>query len=484
MKKQVFNPYLPLNEYVPDGEPYVFDGRVYIYGSHDEAGGSEYCPGNYVTWSAPADNLKEWRYEGEIYRRTQDPTNAENKLALWAPDVAKGTDGKYYIYYCFSFCPEIGVAVADSPAGPFEFYGHVKYPEDIRGGKTLNEYLPFDPGVLVDDDGRIYLYYGFAPADTNPNYPIVPSPGSMVVELEADMVTMKAEPKMCVPGAANAAGTGFEGHAFYEASSMRKVGGRYYFVYSSELSHELCYATSQYPDREFIYGGTIISNGDIGLDGNQTAVNMTGNNHGSIVQIGEDWYIFYHRQTHGTESSRQGCAEKITILPDGKILQAEITSCGLNGGPLEGRGRYPAAIACHLTGKADAGIIVFGQSRKEVQPYIYEEPAKDDGADGTEAAPVHYIANVTDGTVFGFKYFECEGLKEIGVTVRGNADGKLSVYTEKDGAEAGSTVFRICEDTQWNEIELKLEKECSGVLPLYFRYEGEGRLEVKEICLK
>ena len=78
--KQAFNPYLPLFEYVPDGEPRVFDGRVYIYGSHDFAGGEKYCMGNYVTWSAPVEDLTDWRYEGEIYKRTQDPSNADNRM--------------------------------------------------------------------------------------------------------------------------------------------------------------------------------------------------------------------------------------------------------------------------------------------------------------------------------------------------------------------------------------------------------------------
>ena len=72
------------------------------------------------------------------------------------------------------------------------------------------------------------------------------------------------------------------------------------------------------------------------------------NNHGSIVQIGEDWYIFYHRHTNNTWYSRQGCAEKLQIMPDGSIPQVKITSCGLNGGPLEGKGEYPAYLACNL----------------------------------------------------------------------------------------------------------------------------------------
>ena len=69
---------------------------------------------------------------------------------------------------------------------------------------------------------------------------------------------------MLIPGYKNSAGTGFEGHEMYEASSMRKINGRYYFIYSSRLSHELAYAVSDYPDRDFRYGCAIISNGDIG----------------------------------------------------------------------------------------------------------------------------------------------------------------------------------------------------------------------------
>ena len=151
--EQIFNPYLPLNEHVPDGEPHVFDGRVYIYGSHDKAGGTKYCEDHYVTWSAPVDNLRDWRYEGVIYRRDQDASNAEDTMQLWAPDVTKGPDGRYYLYYCYSFYPEIGVAVSDSPAGPFTFYGHVKYPAHIRDGATLRDALAaLDvPGLVTGD---------------------------------------------------------------------------------------------------------------------------------------------------------------------------------------------------------------------------------------------------------------------------------------------------------------------------------------------
>ena len=137
----------------------------------------------------------------------------------------------------------------------------------------------------------------------------------------------------------DAKGTSFEGHAFFEGSSIRKVNGMYYLIYSSSVNHELCYAVSQYPDRGFEYGGVIISNGDIGVNGRKSKdrVAATGNNHGSIEQINGIWYIFYHRHTHLTSNSRQGCAEKIRIEKDGSIRQVCMTSCGLNRGPLAAR---------------------------------------------------------------------------------------------------------------------------------------------------
>ena len=79
MKKQCFNPYLPSYEYIPDGEPYVFDGRVYVYGSHDRFGAMSFCENDYVTWSAPEEDLSDWRYEGIIFHRTDDPMNEDGK---------------------------------------------------------------------------------------------------------------------------------------------------------------------------------------------------------------------------------------------------------------------------------------------------------------------------------------------------------------------------------------------------------------------
>ncbi|MBQ3799473.1 MAG: alpha-N-arabinofuranosidase, partial [Treponema sp.] len=115
MKKQAFNPYLPPWEYVPDGEPHVFGGRVYVYGSHDLSGGSVFCLGDYVCWSAPVDDLSDWRYEGVIYGRMDDPANKDGRMVLYAPDVTQGPDGRYYHYYVYDKVGFVSVAVCDKP---------------------------------------------------------------------------------------------------------------------------------------------------------------------------------------------------------------------------------------------------------------------------------------------------------------------------------------------------------------------------------
>ena len=198
----------------------------------------------------------------------------------------------------------------------------------------------------------------------------------------------------------------FFGHGFYEGASMRKIGDTYYFIYSSVNNHELCYATSRCPDRDFTYRGVIVSNGDVGYRGRKEAdrLNHTGTTHGSIEQIGGKWYVFYHRQTHGTDYSRQACAEPIEILPDGSIPQVEITSCGLNGAPLAGEGRYPAVICCNLTN----GHMPHGGNASFTDiPMITNE--------GEE----RFLAGLTAGTVIAYKYFDLQKAKRLLLTACG-----------------------------------------------------------------
>lgn len=159
MKKQALNPYLPSWEYVPDGEPYVFNGRVYVYGSHDFYNGYVFCMGDYVCWSAPVDDLGNWRYEGTIYRKTDDPLNPDGKMCLYAPDVTVGPDGRYYLYYVLDKVSLVSVAVCDTPAGKYEFLGYVHDKNGVRLGERETDEPQFDPGVLTEGD-KTYLYTG------------------------------------------------------------------------------------------------------------------------------------------------------------------------------------------------------------------------------------------------------------------------------------------------------------------------------------
>ncbi len=490
------NPYLPLYEYIPDGEPHLFDGRVYIYGSHDRPHGTKYCEGDYVTWSAPAEDLSSWRCEGVIYRRTQDPSNAEDKMQLWAPDVTRGPDGRYYLYYCFSFYPEIGVAVSDSPAGPFAFYGHVQYPD----GRVMGDFMPFDPAVLTDDDGRVYLYYGFstkeqplggaAEAAFDPSKmsqeerakfeqrrfagrpPMVLSEGGMAVELEKDMLTVKHTPQVCIPGLKLAQGTAFEGHGFFEASSIRKVGEKYYLVYSSQKSHELCYAVSDRPLEGYVYGGTIVSNGDIGLKGRQTPVATVGNNHGGMVQANGQWYIFYHRQTNGTEFSRQGCAEPITIAPDGSIAQVEITSMGPCGRPLPAQGAYSAGICCHLTCPETTAIINYRNPALKQTPRITTDPADETAA--------QFITDIAHGTKIGFKYFDCQGVASLSLELLGSFKGTIRLSADEAGQSVYGTARADLEADAWSMVKL-FSAIPDGVTALYLHFSGAGKLSLRTL---
>ncbi len=485
---QAFNPYLPSYEYVPDGEPRVFGDRVYIFGSHDRFNGNDFCENDYVCWSAPVENPADWKFEGTIYRKEQDPRNEKGKMVMCAPDVVQGPDGRYYLYYEFAQLTVISVAVCDSPAGQYEFLGYVQKPDGTPYGEKKGEVNNFDPGVLVDDDGKVYLYTGFSPLPgflkTMMGMRGLRLDGAYCIELEADMHTMKKDPVFVVPGYEKAAGTDFEGHAFFEASSMRKVNGKYYFIYSSQLSHELCYAVSDSPTDGFRYGGTLISIGDIGYQNRTKADNYTGNTHGSMIDINGEWYVFYHRQTNKQKCARQGCAEKLEILPNGSIPQVEMTSCGLNNGPLEGTGTYEARTACMLTSREGTFpyLKVREKDKKKIHPY-FTQSGTDREKDGDQ-----YIANMTDGARAGFKYFALDHPAQITVSCRGNGNGRMKVYAAPHSETERSKKRQIADipvasSNGWSDYTAELEK-ISGICALYFVYEGQGAVDFKEFTLK
>ena len=481
MKKQAFNPYLPSWEYVPDAEPHIVDGRVYVYGSHDLFNGINFCLGDYVCWSAPVDDLGNWTYHGCIFKREQDPAAPKVRVTngLAAPDMVVGPDGKYYLYYFMGGTKMISVAVCDEPAGEYTYIGYVRYPD----GSPMKKYVCFDP-CAFNDNGTIRIYYGTQYQDET-NDILAADDGKMqeVMErynksreeilstadnvngacmavLEDDMLTVKEEPVHIFPYESD-----FGGHEFFEASSMRKVGDKYYFIYSSQKNHELCYAVSDRPDGGFRFMGTLVSNGDIGVNGvtEETRMNMTGTTHGSIICINGQWYVFYHRLTHKSDYSRQACAEKIYLSEDGTFAQAEMTSCGLNDAPLTGKGSYPAVIACNITnGKMPHGSNkIFTDSFPNVNHRINKETGK------TERC----ICEISEGTLIGYRYFRFESLSEMTVTYSGDCKGVFEVCTSPSGEPAAE--IQLSPSAHWTEASAKLSLP-DGDYPLFLRYKGTG----------
>lgn len=468
----VGNPYLPMNEYVPDGEPHVFGDRLYIFGSHDAFNGSTYCVGDYVGWSAPLADLGQWQSVGIIYRRQQDPLNTDGQHALYAPDVQQGPDGRYYLYYVLDTVNVISVAVSDRPNGQYQFYGHVHYADGTLLGRREGDAFQFDPAALVIKD-VVWLYTGFCPpaayatAATQQAHPIIKGP--MVTKLAPDMMTVVAASKVLMPYIENSVGTSFNGHEFFEAASIRVVNDRYYLIYSSIHGHELCYATAPTPTGPFSYGGVIISNADIGYQGRQTPLAYYGNNHGSIIDLNGQWAVFYHRQTNGNQFSRQGCAEPITIASDGRIAQVEMTSSGLNLQPLPGQGQYSAGLACNLWSRTGAKLYGLGDRPMSDEPRLTQD------FDGTAI-----VAHLTDHSVVGFKRFMFEALHRVTIKLRGTGIGDLLVLTEPEGVPIAKLPVRPA--ATWQSVAAET-RSLSGVSALYFEYRGTGILDLSNFML-
>ncbi len=460
-RKQAVNPYLPSWEYIPDGEPYVFGDRVYVYGSHDIYDGETFCLGDYVAWSASVNDLGNWRYEGISLPKTEDPFNKDGHMCLYAPDVTVGPDGKYYIYYVLDKVNVVSVAVSDKPAGPFKFLGYVHYEDGTRLGEKEGDEPQFDPGVLTEGD-TTYLFTGFCGHGDKSRH------GAMLTLIGPDMLTVKRGPEFVAPGAMYSEGTGYEGHAFFEAPSIRVRNGKYYFIYSSQVMHELCYAMSDSPTGPYTYGGVIISNNDLGIGGYKKPGDTSaygGNNHGSIVQIGDDWYIFYHRHTNGNWFSRQGCAEKIRFTEDGHIPQVEITSCGLNGGPLSDIGEYPAYIACNIF-------------TDEHKLYIEENCPRVVQQGGDDVVAPSYIKGIVNNTTIGFKYFDMKNVRGLRIKTRAYYNGEFEIRTSLNGEVLGK--IKGDGSNIWTAHECELPN-ITGVNALYITYTGGGTPSLKSI---
>ena len=455
----VGNPYLPMWEHIPDGEPYVFEDpdnpgqfRVYIYGSHDSMI-SGYCGRELVVWSASLDDLNHWRYDGEIFKvdkNTNGQPLSRQGLAdvLYAPDIAlvKGADGSktYYLYPNNQAGGRNGMVCKSSrPDGPFEVCNWSKENPNRTEGV-----LAFDPAVFVDDDGRVYGYWGFEHsygAELDPKTMATVKPGTEIVE---NMVSGRYDDGI---------------FSFFEASSIRKIKDKYVFIYSRFTkdgefglpvsNYTLAYAYSDNPLGPWTYGGTIIDarGREIDEQGNVIAsATIDGNTHGSICEINGQWYVFYHRQTGTDEYARQAMVAPITVkVKEGKggkveISEGEYTSEGFSIEGLDPLERHSAGIACWYTGPTPAvhewpnnifsGSYVasaYGTDSKFDKPY--------DLVNNTNP-----VVNNTNGSIVGYKYFNFDNASDRLLTLHLNlipegVDGVISIWTDRPWKSQGGT---------------------------------------------
>ena len=462
----VGNPYLPLWEHIPDGEPYVFEDpdqpgkyRVYIYGSHDSRI-TDYCGREQVVWSASVDSLNNWRYDGEILAVRK---NAKGELinkdsladVLFAPDVTLVTDkdGKktYYLYPNDQHGGRNGlIAKSDRPDGPFEVCNWSKNDPNATDGV-----LAFDPGVFVDDDGRVYGYWGFGEsngAELDPATMATVKPGTKIVN---HMISGYKEPGQ---------------FRFFEASSIRKIKDKYVFIYSRfteegefglpTTNYTLAYAYSDKPLGPWTYGGTIIDGRAREKDeqGNVIAsANVSGNTHGSICEINGQWYVFYHRQSGLNEFARQAMVAPITVKVEegegGKveISEGEYTSEGfaLNGlNPLE---RHSAGICCWYTGPK----VAIHEWPNNTFYGSYVEASY--GTDDKFAAPydirnnTNHVVNNTDSSIVGYKYFNFDatkGRKDVQLILRlipEGVNGTITIMADRPWASQGGKALGTIE---------------------------------------
>ncbi len=444
----VGNPYLPLWEHLPDGEPRVFEDpdnpgkyRYYIIGSHDVRVHS-YCGPDIRAWSAPVEDLSSWRDEGPIF--TYEIEGQWD--VMYAPDlvevVRKDGTKEYYLYpHSRGRHREAMVAKGSRPDGPFT---PINMTED--GTRTVpGSIMGFDPAVYIeyisdpnDPDYEIgfraYGYWGFqrslaAELDQNTMYSL--RPGTEVIDyfIPASYRYGVVRDPEGTEYPHVYAGEDLGAFNFFEAASIRKIGNKYIWVFSgysgpdygvSSTNSTLRYAYGDSPLGPWRSGGVLVDSRApvLNQDGSSLQTSYSGHNtHGSIELINDQWYAFYHRAPRSFGNARQPMVAPITIEWDEKPVA--------DGGKVSIRAYDPYAEDKMWTAKDSEGIEYKGAEVTSEGFHIY-------GLDPYQYYSAGYacylsnlgsqqdtwdiwdnnmpIANVLNGDIIGYKYFGFGGL--------------------------------------------------------------------------
>lgn len=442
------NPYLPLWEHLPDGEPRVFEDpdapgkyRVYIIGSHDLRFTS-YCGPDIRAWSAPVEDLTNWRDEGAIFTY---PIEGQWDV-MYAPDLVevKRKDGtkEYYLYpHSRGRNREAMVTKGTRPTGPFT---PVNLNED--GTKTVpGSIFGFDPAVYVDyitdtkdpdyaTGFRAYGYWGFQRSsagqlDQNSMYSLRPGTEPIPYFIPASVrYGVVRDPKGTIYPALFP-GEDLGSFNFFEAASIRKIGNKYVWVYSGYSGPEyglgstnsaLRYAYGDSPLGPWKSGGVLVdSRGPVlNEDGSALQTSYSGHNtHGSIQLINDQWYVFYHRAPRGFGFARQAVVAPATVTWDEKSVA--------DGGKVVIRGYDPYAADNIWTAKDSQGKEYTGAEVTSegfhiygLDPYQYYSAGYACFLSNIQSQQDSWdiwdnnmpVANVKNGHIVGYKYFGFGGL--------------------------------------------------------------------------
>ncbi len=321
-KKAIAQPIVS-HMYTADPSAHYFNGKIYIYPSHDIDGGeafddlgSHFAMEDYHVISM--DSVDSEAVDHGVALHVDDVPWAEKQM--WAPDAAH-KDGKYYLFFPakgYDGIFRIGVAVSDSPVGPF-----TPQPEAIKGSFSI------DPAVFEDEDGSYYMYFGglwggqlqrWRTGEFNAEQPESPTAHipeddetslmPKIAKMTDDLLEFAEEPKdvLIIDEDGNPILAGDNDRRFFEAAWLHKHNGKYYFSYSTGDTHFICYAVGDNPYGPFTYKGRIL----------EPVVGWT--THHSVCKVDGKWYLFYH------DSS---LSKGVTHLRSVKVSEIEHDANGL-----------------------------------------------------------------------------------------------------------------------------------------------------------
>ena len=448
------NPYLPLWEHLPDGEPRVFEDpdhpgkyRAYIIGSHDVTY-TAYCGPDIRMWSAPVEDLSQWRDEGPIFSWFVDG----KWDTMFAPDlvetVDKATGKKTYWLYPHSrgWRRVPMVCKGDRPNGPFT-------PVNLTADGTQclpGSLIDFDPSVFIEtitdkkdkdfDKGyRAYVFYGFqhsTACELDQNTMYSKRPGTELIDpfIPASSRDGKLLDKAGSEYKALYKGQNPLDFNFFEASSIRQVGNKYVMVFSGYSGQEyglgatnsaLRYAFGDSPLGPWRSGGVLVDSRGVvtGEDGGKLITTNAGHNtHGSLQEINGQWYVFYHRPPRGFGNARQAMVAPVKITWDKKPVAkgGKVTITGYDPYARDNVWTAAAADGNTYTGAevTSEGFQIFGLPPYSyysagIACFMYGPNANNWMQDNHDVWNNSMdLAGIRNGGIVGFKYFGFGGLAQ------------------------------------------------------------------------